>query len=503
MLETVDLDARLTKEIYRNALDDLDIRLAALQRELHTAGVPVLVVFEGWDAAGKGSVLNRVLRPLDPRGFSVYNVLEPSNDETMWPPMWRFWNILPANGSIAIYSHSWYRQVLDEYLDGEIPPVDWGAAYERIRVFERQLTDDGAVIVKFFLHLSKKEQAKRFDRMSKDPAFAWKIGKEERRRHRHYDDYYQAVEDMLRETSTANAPWTLVPSTRGRFANVRVGETLLAAFENALQPAAEEKPAATKAPRRTSPLDRADLSLTIPEDEYGDTLDALQDEVRRLQHLCYIQRRPVVMVYEGWDAGGKGGNIRRMTREMDPRGYEVVPIAAPEGDEKTHHYLWRFWRKLPKAGHFAIFDRSWYGRLMVERVEGFAAPHEWARAFREINEFEMQLVEYGTILMKFWIHISQDEQLRRFEARQETPHKQWKITEEDWRNRERWDDYWQAVSDMLEMTSTTHAPWTIVEGNDKRFARIRALRVVVERLTAALTDSDKDKDKGKKKAKKK
>ena len=483
MLETVNLDSKLGKEEYKTTMDQLDVRLGELQRELKAAGIPVLVVFEGWDTAGKGSVLGRLLKPLDPRGFKVHFVARQSEDEAMFPVMARFWKMTPAKGTMAIYSHSWYRQVLDEEpqmsLEGEAVPLN----YEQLRVFERQLADGGAVIVKFFLHINKKEQAKRFKQIKKDPAYSWKIGKEAKRRHKRYDEIYGRVEDMLRETSTPYAPWTVVPATDERFRNVMVSETLVAAFEQALANAAHPvRQVPDNRPRRTSPLDRADLTRSLGPEEYEAELSRLQEEVRRLQHLCYVKRRPVVLVYEGWDASGKGGNIRRMTRELDPRGYEVIPIAAPEGDEKTHHYLWRFWRALPKAGHFAIFDRSWYGRILVERVEGFAQPHEWARAYREINEFESELSGYGTAVFKFWIHISKDEQLRRFEARQQDEHKQWKITDEDWRNREKWDVYHDAVSDMIEWTSTVHAPWTIVEGNDKRYARVKVLKTIVDRL---------------------
>lgn len=487
MLETVDLKAKLSKSEAKAALDQLDLELGERQRALRDARVPVVVVFEGWDAAGKGSVLSRLLRPLDPRGYRVENVRAESEIEGMRPPMRRFWLTLPAHGVITFYNHSWYGQVLDERVEGGVDADALQRAYERIRVFERQLADDGAVIVKFFLHIDKKEQAKRFRKLSKDPAFAWKVGKAERKRHKLYDAYYEAVEDMLRETSAPNALWTLVPATDERLANVYAAEALSAAFQRGLAPTAAETSNAPARPRRrTSPLDRVDLSLALDRDEYTKEMSGLQNEIRRLQHVCYMERKPVVIVYEGWDAAGKGGNIKRMVQEMDPRGYEVVPIGAPQGEEKTHHYLWRFWRGLPKAGHVTIFDRSWYGRVMVERIEGFARPDEWSRAYREINEFEAQLVEYGTVLMKFWIHISKDEQLARFEARKDTPHKEWKITDEDWRNRERWDDYWAAVSEMIERTSTADAPWTIIEGNDKRYARVKALRTVVDRINAAL-----------------
>lgn len=498
MLETVDLAAHLTKAEFRKAQEKLDLQLAQLQRDLRGPGIPVLVVFEGWDAAGKGSVLSRLLQAFDPRGFKVHNIAPPTEEERFRPPMWRFWNALPPHRAIGIYNHSWYCQVLDERVEDKLSAPQCQAAYERIRVFEHQLVDDGAIIVKFFLHISQKEQAKRFKKLSKDPAFAWKVGKAERRRHKRYDEYYAAAEDMLRETSTHYAPWTLVPATDERFAKVKVAETLAAAFENALDRRPARAPKARKAsPRRTSPLNQADLGLSLSPEEYGKVLPELQEEVCRLQHLCFVRRTPVVIVYEGWDAGGKGGNIRRVTREMDPRGYEVVPISAPVGEEQKHHYLWRFWRALPKAGHFTIFDRSWYGRVMVERVEGFAKPDEWARAYREINEFEAQLVEYGTVVVKFWLHVSKEEQLKRFKARQDIAYKRWKITDEDWRNRKRWDDYWLAVSDMIERTSTAHAPWTVVEANDKRYARVKALKVIVENLTAAVDDKGKGSGKAK------
>jgi AMP-polyphosphate phosphotransferase len=487
MLETIDLNARLSKKDYKETFEKLDLHLAQLQRDLRAAAIPVLVVFEGWDAAGKGTVLSRLLQPLDPRGYEVQYTAPPTDAEQLHPPMRRFWLRTPADGTIAIYSHSWYREVTDNPLKDNKPHPRTQAAYERIRVFERQLADDGAVIVKFFLHISKKEQAKRFRKLAKDPAYAWKVGKDERKRHKRYNDYARAVEDTLRETSTPYAPWTLVAATDERLACVKVAETLAAAFEKALAREEDKSPAPKASQsRRTSPLDRANLAQALSPEEYGDALPELQKELRRLQHLCYSRRTPVALVYEGWDAGGKGGNIRRLIRELDPRGFDVVPIAAPQGEEKTHHYLWRFWRALPKAGHFSVFDRSWYGRVMVERVEGFATPAEWGRAFREINEFEAQFVEYGGVMFKFWIHISKEQQLQRFEARQNTPHKQWKITDEDWRNREKWDDYWHAVSDMIEQTSTVHAPWTIVEGNDKRFARVKALRTVVDGLSAVL-----------------
>jgi polyphosphate:AMP phosphotransferase len=486
MLETVDLKARLGKADYRKAMDRLDLRLGEQQRALREAGVPVLILLDGWDAAGKGTVLSRILQPLDPRGYKVVHVAAPGEQERMFPPMRRFWLRLPARGRMSFFDHSWYRRLFEDRLADDLKGSALSEALEQVRVFERQLVDDGAAIVKFFFHISKNEQAKRLKKLTANAAFAWKAGPAERARHKSYKRLAGFAEELLRETSTAHAPWNLIPAENERAAIVAVAETLSAAFDRALAPP-PPKPAPPKAPpRRTSPLDRADLTHALSREKYEKLLPKLQAEARRLQGICYQRRRSALIVYEGWDAAGKGGNIRRLIRELDPRGYEVVPFAAPEGDEKTHHYLWRFWRALPKGGHWHVFDRSHYGRVLVERVEGFASPDAWGRAYREINEFEQELTEAGTVVVKFWLHISKAEELRRFRARARDKEKQWKLTDEDWRNREKWPAYWEAVSTMIERTSTIHAPWTIIEAEDKLHARVQALKTVIERVGAAL-----------------
>lgn len=481
MLETIDLSAKLPKEEFKALREALNLRLAQLHRDVAAARIPVLVVFEGWKAAGIGTVIGRLLYSLDPRGYKLYNVCEPTAEEALRPPMWRFWTSIPKKGAIVVYDGSWYGPVLRERHSNR------ERVCERIRIFERQMTDDGAVVAKFWLQVSKEEQVKRFKKMEKDRALSWKVTEEDWRVNRKYADYSRVVEEVLGHTSTAYAPWTVVPAHDDRYAMVQVAETLANAMEQALKRKPESAPPRpTVAKRRTSPLDRVDLSVTLDRKKYDKQLPKLQDKLARLENLIYVPRIPVVIVYEGWDASGKGGNIKRLISGLDHRGVEVVPIGAPEGDEKTHHYLWRFWKNLPKAGHITVFDRSWYGRVLVERVEGFATPAEWQRAYQEINEFEEELTSYGTVLVKFWIHISKDEQLRRFKSRQETPEKNWKITEEDWRNRERWADYYAAVSDMIEKTSTGHAPWTIIEGNDKPYARVKAVRTVADAIAEAL-----------------
>jgi polyphosphate:AMP phosphotransferase len=484
MLQSVDMSLTMSKDEYREAIKPLDLQLGVLQRALHDAGIPVMVVLEGWEGSRKGEILARLVKPLDPRGFEVHAIGPPQFEEDLYPPMRRFWIRLPEQGKIAIFDRSWYRQVLEEGFQGF--ESDFAEGYERIRVFERQMTDSGMLVVKIFLHISRDEQAKRFKKWNRDPAFAWRVGESERRQLEHYDEFHGAMDHMLKETGARQAPWTVIPAENGRYARWKVVDTLARAFEGALaKPPRASGTTGYKACKK-SPLDAAALDQAVDRKDYNEELSVLQDTLHRLQHLCYLKRLPVVMVYEGWDAAGKGGNIRRLVREMDPRGYKVIGVAAPTGQEITHHYLWRFWRPLPKAGHLHIFDRSWYGRVLVERVEGFATAEEWQRAYREINEFEAQLTQYGTVVIKFWVHISKEEQLARFEARQADPHKQWKITDEDWRNREQWDAYWAAVSDMIALTSTPSAPWNIIEGNDKLHARLSAMRIAVERIDAAL-----------------
>lgn len=484
-LQRVDLSKKLGKAAYKAAMPELERKLGELQRKARELGVPVAIVFEGWDAAGKGTLINKLILALDPRGFNVYPTNPPTEDERLRPPLWRFWNRTPARGRIAVFDRSWYGRVLVERVDKIVKKRAWQAAYGEINAFERQLTDDGAVVIKFFLHISKPTQKIRFQKLLANPATSWKVTKEDWRHHRQYAKYARAVNDMLRPTSPRWAPWTVIEAEDERFATVKMFRAAVAAIEGRIAER-EGKPSAIILPKhakltpiRSSMLDKIGLARSLKRPVYEDQLDSCQERIWELEHEIYRQRIPVVILYEGWDAAGKGGNIRRLVQSMDPRGYEVVPVIAPNDVEKAHHYLWRFWTHFPKAGHIVIFDRSWYGRVMVERIEKFCSEAEWKRAYQEINEMEEQWADFGAVIVKFWLQISDAEQLRRFKARQETPHKRWKITDEDWRNREKWPQYKAAVDEMLARTSTVKAPWTIVEANDKLYARIKALRTVI------------------------
>ena len=496
MLESIDLSRKVDKAEYKRAKEPAELRLAALQRRVKELGIPVLIVFEGWDAAGKGTLINELILPLDPRGHLVTHFPPPNEEEALRPFLWRYWVATPPAGRIAIVDRSWYRHVLDDRMAGDRKGEDLALAFSDIRGLEEQLADSGTVLIKFFLHISKGTQAKRLKKLAKNPATAWRVTKDDRKRHKQYDDYLVAADEMLAQTEEDHAPWTVIESTDHRFATLKIFnrvataiEQRIAAVESGQGQAARPRaaaPAAIPEDLRTSLLHQADLSQSLEREEYRDRLDAGQKRLRDLEHEIYVRRIPVVLVYEGWDAAGKGGNIRRLVRELDPRGYEVVPVAAPNDIEKAHHYLWRFWSQFPKAGHMTIFDRSWYGRVLVERVEGVCTAQEWRRAYHEINQMERHWTNFGAVVQKFWIHIDPDEQLRRFNARQETEYKRWKITDEDWRNREKWDEYQAAVEEMLLRTSTPHAPWTVAESNCKWFARVKVLETVCDAIEKRL-----------------
>ena len=390
----------------------------------------------------------------------------------------------------------WYRNVLVERVSGNVKTKDLPEVFNDIRSFERQLADDGYILIKFFLHISSEVQRKRFDKLRKNPATAWRVTEDDLKKHEQYKEYLAVTEEMLAETDSDFAPWTVIEAHDRRFAFIKMYNTVIPALERCIlrmnNQIESESKAGGRAEKEVSPdshpsiLDGVDLSLHYEREEYRSKLKRMQKRVRELEHEIYVRRIPVIIVYQGWDAAGKGGNIKRFTHNLDPRGYEVIPIEAPNDIEMAHHYMWRFWTRIPKAGHIGIFDRSWYGRVLVERVEGFCSESEWKRAYREINEFEKHLTNFGMVLLKFWLHIDKDEQLARFKARQEIEHKRWKITEDDWRNREQWDLYKAAVEEMLFRTSTPYAPWTIVESNCKWYARVKVLKTVIDKIEAQI-----------------
>jgi len=488
MLEHVDPGKRLDQKGYDKAVPGLKERLGELQRRARDAGMPIIVIFEGWDTVGMSEIVNRFILPLDPRGFLVHPITAPSPEERARPFLWRFMVRIPARGRIAVFDRSWYFRSLARAVERK--EEDARAVWREIADFEEMLSNDGYLIMKFFLHIGKKEHRKRLERYRGSDMDMCAISMAEVELFKKYDRMLPLIEEMLEATDREHAPWTIVEAEDQRFASGKVLASSVQMVERGLASREGRSQASMDGlagdDRQFSSLRaKADLAVSIPQEEYRARLEELQGRVAELQCALNRQKVPTVIVFEGWDAAGKGGAIQRLTAELNPRGYEVVPVGAPTEDERAHHYLWRFYRKLPPAGHMRIFDRSWYGRVLVERVEGLCPPAEWRRAYQEINSFERMLVEEGAVLVKVWMEIDRETQLRRFQERAADPRKQWKITEEDWRNREKWDLYERAVDEMLFRTSTAHAPWTIVESNDKYHSRVKTLETVVRAMETA------------------
>lgn len=491
MLEKIDLSKTMDKKEYKKRMEVLEPKLARLQRELKSCNVPVMIVFEEFGGAGKGTQINHLIEPMDPRGFTVYSTQAETQEEQYHPFLWRFWNKTPEKGRIAIFDRSWYGKLLVERYEKKTHKKDIPGVLEDIENFEKQLTDDGTLLIKFFLAISEKEQGKRFDKLLSKEETSWRVSKADKDRNKHYEEYARMADEMLTRTDTEYAPWTIIEAHDERYAAVKILTTVVEAFEERYEKEQITQPRQIDGKfgqndLKESVLKKVDLSKRLDRETYEKKLDELQKKLTLLHSEIYAKRIPVVLAFEGWDAGGKGGAIKRLTRALDPRGYTVNPTSSPNDIERAHHYLWRFWTKMPKDGHIAIFDRTWYGRVMVERIEGFCTTQEWQRAFKEMNQMEQQLVNHGAIVIKFWMHIDKEEQERRFKERQENPDKQWKITDEDWRNREKWELYEQAVDEMMVRTSTVNAPWVIVEGNDKLYARIKVLETVVDALEKRL-----------------
>ena len=500
MLEKIDLSKKVDKKTYRRVMDEAEEKLGLLQRECKDAGIPVILVFEGMGAAGKGVQINRLIQALDPRGFDVYACDRPTEDEQMRPFLWRYWTKTPAKGRIAVFDRSWYRSVQVDRFDGLTREDKLGDAYQDILSFEKQLCDDGTVIMKFFLYIDKDEQKKRFKKLEGSKETSWRVTEEDWNRNKDFDRYLKMNEEMLEKTDTDYAPWVIIEAVDKDYAALKIVSTVMDRLEYELEhrrtedeKTAQRQESKTRERFKNGVLSGIDLSKSLTEEVYKTRLKKLQKRLAELHSELYRLRIPVVIGFEGWDAGGKGGAIKRLTSNLDPRGYRVNPTAAPNDIEKVHHYLWRFWNSVPKAGHIAIFDRTWYGRVMVERIEGFCSEAEWRRAYQEINEMESHMANAGAVVLKFWLHIDKDEQERRFRERQANPAKQWKITDEDWRNREKWDQYEEAVNEMLIRTSTTYAPWIVVEGNDKRYARVKVLQTVVDALEKKVKEVKTDK----------
>jgi polyphosphate:AMP phosphotransferase len=507
MFEAAELGRAVSKEEFKTREPALVGELLEMQSQLREASAfPVLIVFAGVDGAGKGETVNLLNAWMDPRWIVTRAFGEPSDEEAERPEYWRFWRALPPRGRIGLFLSSWYSRPVLDRVYRRLTKEAFDERLRRIVEFEQTLAADGALILKFWMHLGKSAQKRRFTHLEHDPLQRWKVDRLAWKHWRMYPKFIAAAEQTIRETNRAEAPWMIVEGADARYRSLTVGETMRDAIRARLaehsavrkRPPAAAPASGAPAPRgkaraaavRRAPvasiLSSLDMTKTLAPGKAAAQIAKEQGRLNLLQRQARAAGVSTILVFEGWDAAGKGGAIRRITAALDARDYRIIPMAAPTDEERAQHYLWRFWRHLGRAGRVTVFDRSWYGRVLVERVEGFASEKEWMRAYAEINQFEDQLVAHGIVLVKYWLHITRDEQLRRFTRRQSKPYKRWKLTDEDWRNRERWDDYERAVNDMVERTSTREAPWTLVEANDKNLARIKVLKTMCDLLERRL-----------------
>jgi polyphosphate:AMP phosphotransferase len=490
MFESAEIGHQISKKDYKAREPVLREALLTAQYDLlREARFPVLILVNGVDGAGKGETVNLFNEWMDPRHIRT-EAFGPINEGHGPPEMWRFWQALPAKGHIGIFFGSWYTEPILDHVMGHDKKARFGERLERIRQFERMLVAEGAVLIKFWFHLSKTAARKRLKSLESDPKNAWRVTHDDWDHYKHYDDFIAVCETALRKTSTGEAPWLVIEGSDPAYRSLTAGQYLLDSLQHRL--AGELPDLIAPAPVPPPALDGRtllhsyDYNRKITAKTYASQLEDLQGRLNGLTRDPRMKQRYLVIVFEGMDAAGKGSTIRRVTQALDARHYRVIPIAAPTEEERAQPYLWRFWRQIPRFGHARLFDRSWYGRVLVERVERFCGDADWMRAYDEINAFEEQLVQSGGIVVKFWLAITADEQLRRFEERKNTPYKNFKITDDDWRNRDKWPEYERAIGDMIDRTSTDVAPWHVVASDDKLWSRIEVLKHLCERIEAAL-----------------
>ncbi|AIR91692.1 polyphosphate:AMP phosphotransferase [Pseudomonas cremoricolorata] len=491
MFESAEIGHCIDKETYDAEEPALREALLDAQYELkQQARFPVIILINGIEGAGKGETVKLLNEWMDPRLIEVRTFDQQTDEELARPPAWRYWRALPPKGRMGVFFGNWYSQMLQGRVHGQFKDAVLDQAITGAERLEQMLCDEGALIIKFWFHLSKKQMKTRLKALRDDPLHSWRISPLDWQQSKTYDRFVRFGERVLRRTSRDYAPWHVIEGVDPHYRSLAVGRILLESLQAALANEPKGKRQANVAPLgrsidQMSLLGALDLSQRLDKADYQEQLVTEQARLAGLLRHKAMRRHALLAVFEGNDAAGKGGAIRRVAAALDPRQYRIVPIAAPTEEERAQPYLWRFWRHVPARGKFTIFDRSWYGRVLVERVEGFCTPADWMRAYGEINDFEEQLSNAGVVVVKFWLAIDQQTQLERFEEREQIPFKRYKITEDDWRNRAKWDVYRDAVGDMVDRTSTEIAPWTLVEANDKRWARVKVLRTINEALEAA------------------
>lgn len=507
-------------ENYKKLIKMYGDELGALQREAHDLEIPIIIVFEGWYDIFIGEIVNRQLLPLDSRGFDFYFTDAPTSEENKIPFIYRFAKKIPPKGKIAVFDRSWYMRGLIEYLlnDSDIfgcsnlnektnieaifmTPANkniintpkFNKLIQTINHFEKILTDNGTHLIKIYFGVRKERRRENRKRLEK--IFPYNIDR--RYTEKIYKKDIYVVKEVIEQTNTENAPWNLyfadkeldeatagtmkilIQEMKKIIENVKIQNEIQKEIEKSCEISETDSNPLTSKP---GPLDQIDLSKAYTKKEYKKYLEICQNKLAYSHYSLFIQKKPMVLVFEGWDAAGKGSSIKRIVQAMNPRYYRVIPIGSPTEVDNKYPYLWRFLDGIPPCGKTSIFDRSWYGRVMVERIEGFCNDNDWKRAYEEINHFEETMTDSGMIVIKFWLHVSKEKQYERFIARSLNPYKQWKLTDEDWRNREKWDEYYAAVNEMIERTNTKEAPWVVVEADDKYYARIKILKTIIKRI---------------------
>jgi polyphosphate:AMP phosphotransferase len=511
MFQTAELGQKVDKNEFKQRELVLRENLLALQQRLRSDGqFPVLLDFAGVRGAGKGTSTNVLNKWMDARWIVTHAYTDPSDEESERPVFWRIWRHVPPKGQIGIHLSGRYSRPLLDFVYGKIPTEEFAHQLERINNFEKALADDGAMVLKFWMHISHDVQKKRLEFLENDPLRSWRMSQDDWKHWEMYDRFIEAAEMIISQTNTGHAPWEIIEGEDFNYRSLRVGEIFQQTLERHMmkdqirqkylsemrQEVHEHNSQVTNGngngKAKSSPvitiMDALDFSLSISKKTYRQELEVAQARLAGLHQRAAQKKISTTLVFEGPDASGKGGAIRQITEALDARYYKVYPFAAPTDVENAHHYLWRFWNCVPRAGRMTIFDRSWYGRVLVERIERFAGDDEWRRAFAEINDFEDQLLEHGIVLLKFWMQISKDEQLRRFKAREEIPYKRWKLCDEDWRNREKWDEYALSAHEMIQQTSVKNSPWILVENENKMFGRIKVINSVCDALEKAVED---------------
>ncbi len=491
MLEVAEVGNKVPKDQYKEVVPELRVGLVNAQYDLRNADFPLLIWIAGDDRIAANEMVNRLNEWMDTRFITTRVFADYSQEENERPTLWRLWRSLPPKGGTAIFAGGLMRGATMR-ATGEMSEEHFSKWLRHLGMMQSELVADGALVLKFFLHTPEDKQRKKLKKAEKAPNTGWWIDQRDWAALDRMSPTLPFAERILRETSAPGAPWTIVESTDSRYRDLTVAQTIKEALTARLQQAApSEGPSVAQSvfasmEGNATVLSGLDLTQDLDKETYRAELAKQQAKLYKLSIEARKRGISTVLAFEGWDAAGKGGVIRRITQSMEAGDYQVIPIAAPTAEEFRYPYLWRFWQHLPAAGHVAIFDRTWYGRVLVERVEGFAKPDEWQRAYDEINDFEAQMAERGYFVAKFWLHISPEEQLARFQAREQTPYKQHKITEEDYRNRERWDDYVQAIDQMVLRTTTAGAPWHVIPANSKYFARVAVLKAVTEGLKRTL-----------------